>query len=211
MRSETLRHRVANFLLTPFRGSHESLVRQNQRDEQDGLKRVQDDADIARQVKTHTLVAIPNAPGLRVDERLPQDRRYTRAWTAHFLTDIARAHATRFAGDLQVNSAVRTVEFQKHLQHVNGNAAPADGDNASSHLMGGTIDLAKKGMSPREIQWMRAYLLPLQEAGKLDVEEEFQQACFHIAVYKAYLPQLPQRLLADNARPRLHLARAAEN
>jgi len=35
---------------------------------------------------------------------------------------------------------------------------------------------------------MRAYLLPLQTAGKIDVEEEFYQSCFHITVYKAYAP-----------------------
>ena len=35
---------------------------------------------------------------------------------------------------------------------------------------------------------MRAWLLPLQQAGKIDVEEEFHQACFHITVYKSYVP-----------------------
>jgi hypothetical protein len=28
----------------------------------------------------------------------------------------------------------------------------------------------------------------LMDAGKVDVEEEFQQACFHISVYPAYMP-----------------------
>lgn len=202
VRDETLRGRLAR-LFAPLRGSHESLVRQNQRAEQDGLSRVQNDDDIARQVKARKLVPLPMSTGLLVDERLPANRRYTRPWTAKFLVDLARAHALRFDSALQVNSAVRTVEFQKHLIRINGNAAPADGDDASSHLMGGTIDLAKRGMSPQEVQWMRAWLWPLQQAGKIDVEEEFQQACFHIAVYKAYLPQLPQRLLAANAHPRL--------
>jgi hypothetical protein len=31
----------------------------------------------------------------------------------------------------------------------------------------------------------------LQLAGKIDVEEEFQQACFHISVYKSYAPPKP--------------------
>jgi len=44
-------------------------------------------------------------------------------------------------------------------------------------------------MSVPEIAWMRAYLLPLMQAGKVDVEEEFQQACFHISVYGSYLPK----------------------
>ncbi len=71
---------------------------------------------------------------------------------------------------------------------MNGNAAPAEGDNASPHLTGATIDIAKKGLSMTEIGWMRAYLMPLQAAGKIDVEEEFYQACFHITVYRAYRP-----------------------
>ena len=206
VRQETLRGRIARFFFGPMRGSHESLVRQNQRAQQDGLKRVQDADDISRQVVAHTLVALPSTPGLRIDETLPADRRYTRPWTSHFLIDLAAAHAPLFHSDVQVDSAVRTVQFQKQLIHVNGNAAPWDGDTASSHLMGGTVDLAKRGMSSQEIQWMRAYLWPLQQAGKVDVEEEFKQACFHIAVYKSYLPQVPQRLYAENARPHLHPA-----
>jgi hypothetical protein len=41
--------------------------------------------------------------------------------------------------------------------------------------------------------WMRTWLLPLQKAGKIDVEEEFQQACFHITVYQSYVPPRPAR------------------
>lgn len=212
VREETLRGQLAT-LLTPLFGSHESLVRQNQRDEQDGLARVQNDEDILRQVKRKTLVPLPVSAGLRVDERLPANRRYTRPWTATFLRDLARAHAAQFDNALQVNSAVRTVQFQKRLMRTNGNAAPAAGDNASSHLMGGTVDLAKRDMSPDELQWMRAWLWTLQQAGKIDVEEEFHQACFHIAVYKSYMPQMPERLLAANTRPRLRPSQAlrAEN
>ena len=43
-------------------------------------------------------------------------------------------------------------------------------------------------MSLAEIAWMRGYLLPLIESGKIDVEEEFQQSCFHISVYRRYSP-----------------------
>ena len=105
----------------------------------------------------------------------------------------ARAHAARFHRALQVNSAVRTVAYQRRLIEVNGNAAPADGDIASPHLSGATIDIAKKGLSTSEIAWMRGYLLPLQLAGKLDVEEEFYQSCFHITVYKSYAPAIPPK------------------
>ena len=34
---------------------------------------------------------------------------------------------------------------------------------------------------------MRDRLNSLQTAGKIDVEEEFHQSCFHITVYKSYI------------------------
>jgi hypothetical protein len=80
------------------------------------------------------------------------------------------------------------VEYQKRLIEINGNAAAAEGDIVSPHLTGATIDIAKDGLSRGEIAWMRRRLLALQMANKIDVEEEFQQACFHITVYKSYAP-----------------------
>lgn len=177
--------------LPPLRGSRESLVRQNQRAEEDGLLRIEDDAAIASLRRSGGLVVLPVSQGLRVDERLPDNRRFCRAWTGRFLSDLARVHYSRFNQPLQINSAVRTVAYQRHLLRINGNAAPADGDIASPHLTGATIDIAKKGLSPSEISWMRAYLYPLQASGKIDVEEEFHQSCFHITVYKSYAPGAP--------------------
>jgi hypothetical protein len=175
-------------ILPPLVGSHESLVRQNTRTEADGLQRIEDDAQLNELRREKALVPLPVSVQLRVNEALPVNRRYTRPWTSRFLVDLARAHAARFGRSLQVNSAVRTVEYQRHLMSVNGNAAPADGDIASPHLSGATIDIAKKGLSTSEVSWMRAYLLPLEQAGKIDVEEEFYQSCFHITVYKSYAP-----------------------
>jgi len=175
----------------PLKGSHDSLVRQNVRSQEDGLTRIQDDADLLALRREGELVAVPVTSVLVVDQRLPANRRYCRPWTAQFLTDLSRVHYGRFHRSLQVNSAVRTVEYQRHLELVNGNAAPAEGDDASPHLTGATIDIAKKGLSMDEIDWMRAYLMPLQAAGKIDVEEEFYQACFHITVYRSYRAEPP--------------------
>ncbi len=186
--------------LPPLRGSYESLVRQNDRNEQEGLERIQDDDAIAAMLINKQLVALPVTIGMRVDERLAEDRRYCRPWTADFLIALGRVHYDRFHSPLQVNSAVRTVAYQRHLLLVNGNAAPAEGDVASPHLTGATIDIAKKGLSPSEVGWMRAYLLPLQAAGKIDVEEEFEQACFHITVYKGYAPLPTPRLVTTTGR-----------
>jgi len=173
----------------PLRGSHEILVRQNEVADRDGLTRIQNDEDLDHMRSEGLLVALPENAALHVDDRLPADRRYCRPWTARFLANLARAHYARFHTPLQVNSAVRTVEFQEHLMRINGNAAPADGDTASPHLTGQAVDLAKHGLSRTEIAWMRGYLLPLVQEGRIDVEEEFKQSCFHISVYKNYVPQ----------------------
>ena len=195
------------YMPPPLVGSHASLVRQNVRGVAEGLKRIQNKTQLHAMRRDGKLVPLPVSQRLRVNPDLPSDRRCTRPWTAKFLTDLARAHYIRFDRPLQVNSAVRTVRFQRRLIRVNGNAAPASGDIASPHLMGATIDIAKKGLSLSEVAWMRAYLLPLQEDGKIDVEEEFYQSCFHITVYKSYVPgtrklrrHAPTALLATGVR-----------
>ena len=180
----------------PLKGSHEILIHQNEVADRDGLSRIQDDNDLTDMRSKKLLVGLPETEGLQVDDRLPTNRRYCRPWTAQFLATLARAHYARFHTPLQVNSAVRTVEFQQHLMHINGNAAPAEGDTASPHLTGQAIDIAKHGLSLAEIAWLRGYLLPLVQEGKVDVEEEFQQSCFHVSVYKKYLPPAPERDLA---------------
>lgn len=182
----------------PLKGSHEILLRQNQVADRDGLDRIRDDDDLLDMREKNLLVAIPSNGSLQVDERLPGNRRYCRPWTAQFLATMSRAYYARFHRPLQVNSAVRTVEFQQRLLHTNGNAAPAEGETASPHLTGQAIDIAKHGLSLTEIAWMRGYLLPLVQQGKVDVEEEFQQSCFHISVYKKYLPSstAPNRSIA---------------
>jgi len=177
----------------PMKGSHEILVHQNMMATQDGLERIEDDNQLNSMRRAKLLVALPVGAGVQVDERLPANRRYARPWTVRFLSDLGRAHFARFHASIQINSAVRTVDFQRHLMRINGNAAPPTGDTASPHLTGQAVDLAKHGMSMTEIAWMRGYLLPLMQQGKIDVEEEFQQACFHISVYRRYVPSAAPR------------------
>ena len=56
-------------------------------------------------------------------------------------------------------------------------------------------------MPLEEIAWMRGYLVRLVEAGEIDVEEEFQQACFHISVYRSF-GAAPERTIAVTHRDR---------
>jgi hypothetical protein len=172
----------------PLYGSREVLIHQNQMADREGLDRVRDDIDLLDLVREKKLVALPENSAIHIDERLPDNRRFSRPWTAAFLNVLARDFYASFHSPLQIDSAVRTVEFQQRLIRRNGNAAPAEGDTASPHLTGQAIDIAKRGLSLTQVAWMRVYLQPLIDQGKIDVEEEFQQACFHISVYKSYLP-----------------------
>lgn len=195
LRTAVLQHDRRGRLIVPapMKGSHEILVHQNVMADHDGLDRIQDDDDLNRMRRINLLVGLPSNAAIHSDERLPANRRYARPWTVRFLADISRAHYQHFHAPLQINSAVRTVSFQRRLMLTNGNAAPPTGETASPHLTGQAIDLAKRGMSMSEIAWMRGYLLPLVQQGKIDVEEEFQQSCFHISVYRKYVPQTAPR------------------
>jgi len=183
----------------PLRGSLESLVRQNEKTEEDNLERIEDDSDLNDRIARGMLVPVPVSAALTINGKLPENRRYCRLWTAKFLADLGRAHGVAFHRPLEVSSAVRTVAYQKQLERINGNATAAEGDIASPHLTGAAIDIAKQGMTRQEIGWMRAWLLPLEKAGEIDVEEEFRQSCFHITVYKSYAPPMPQRKKAVQA------------
>jgi Family of unknown function (DUF5715) len=173
--------------MAPLRGSLESLIRQNEKTNADNLERIENDADLHARIASGQLVRVPESEALVVNPNLPLDRRYCRPWTAAFLRDLSRAHQAQFHRAFEVSSAVRTVEYQKRLMRTNGNAAPAEGDIASPHLTGAAIDIAKHGLTRSEIYWMRNRLDALQSEGKIDVEEEFHQSCFHITVYKSYV------------------------
>ena len=199
----TLYNKRGRLIVPPaLKGSHEILLRQNEMADSEGLERIRDDEDLDRMRHAGMLVPLPVNSTLHTDERLPLNRRYCRPWTALFLDTLARQHYAHFQTPLQLTSAVRTVEFQQRLIHMNGNAAPAGGDTASPHLTGQAIDIGKRGLSMAEIAWLRGYLLPLVQQGKVDVEEEFQQSCFHISVYKKYMPsaEANRRVIATTHR-----------
>jgi len=182
----------------PLRGSLESLERQNTLLTSEGLERIEDEDDLAARIANGLLVPVPVSSGLVVNGNLPENHRYCRPWTARFLKDLARAHEALFHRPLEVSSAVRTVAYQKRLMRINGNAAPAEGDVVSPHMTGATIDIAKSGLTRSEMGWMRHRLLELEVAGKIDVEEEFHQRCFHITVYKTYAPARPVHRIAPS-------------
>jgi hypothetical protein len=100
---------------------------------------------------------------------------------------MSQAFYAEFHQPIQVTSAVRTVDQQARLQRWNHNAAPIDGDTASSHLAGLTVDIGKRPMSRREREWVDRYVLKLQQLGLVEAAEERRQACYHIMVSNRYL------------------------
>src|SRR5258708_3695803 len=169
-----------------FRPSHDSLLQQNAEIDRRELPRIQDDAELEQLKLDGKLVPIIPGEPLRIDPRLDPDRRYCRPWTRDFVEDLAAAYHQQFGDQIQVNSAVRTVVVQKKLRRHNRNAAPAEGEIASSHLAGLTVDLQRRGMRKAEVKWVENYLIPMKAAGLVEPEEERRQWVFHIMVSSRY-------------------------
>jgi len=174
-----------------FPPTHESLLRQNEEIDRLALPRYQNSDDLLIAVTNQELVPLPLSSALIVDPRLDPQRRYCRPWTAQFLTDLSYDFYTKFHEPLMVDSAVRTVEVQKKLRKWNRNAAPYEGESASSHLAGLTIDLARKRMTKAEVKWIEWRLLYYHARSWVIVEEEYHQFCLHIEVSGRYGEAIP--------------------
>jgi hypothetical protein len=72
------------------------------------------------------------------------------------------------------------------LGEWNGNAAPARGPSASTHLTGAAVDLSKVEHSDVELAWLRLVLSRLAARGIVSAIEEFVQPHFHVVVFRAY-------------------------
>ncbi len=167
-----------------LRGSPASQKRQNQKADEADLTRIKDSEQLNRFKRLGLLVPIRETQGLVIDPRLPVEFRFVRPWTQAFLEDLSTRFYKKFSKNLQVNSAVRTVEYQNNLRKRNKNAASTHGNRKSSHLTGATIDIAKLGMTTEELGWMRTQLLAFEKVGRIEAIEEHHQSVFHIMVFK---------------------------
>jgi len=169
-----------------FRPSHESLLRQNEEIDRLDLPRIQDDDELEALKASQSLVEIRTGQTLRIDPRLDPNRRFCRPWTRDFVEDLSQAYYRQFHEQIQVNSAVRTVKVQKKLRRHNRNAAPAEGETASSHLAGLTLDIQRRGMSKPQVHFVERYLFYLRALGLVEPEEERRQWVFHVMVSDRY-------------------------
>lgn len=181
------RHKKALKFDSPLRGTHDSIVHQNIMEKNESLSPIANDEVLIDLENSGQLIRIQVSDHLIVSSALPPIRKYCRPWTNAFLVDVSNAFYEKFHQPLMVDSAVRTVEFQKKLIRKNKNAAAIDGDASSPHMTGIAVDINKTRFTSEQLEWMRNYLSGKEFDGTLDAEEEFHQKVFHISVYKEYI------------------------
>ena len=183
----TRRVHVRRLVWNPmFRGSHEMLVAENVKLDAMELPRIEDDEQLELMEDNDDLVPIEESRSLKVAANLLPNRRYCRPWTRDFVEDFGEAFYAEFHKPIQINSAVRTEQQQKKLRRTNRNAAPQEGDTASTHLTGVTIDISKRGLTRKQHDWINQYFLPIRDAGMIDPIEERRQPVFHVVVFEGY-------------------------
>lgn len=174
-----------------LRGSKSSIRRQRTQAIAEGLSQIEDDEDLAAMKQGHYLVPLPENKFVQVDPRLAAKWRWCRPWTRALLLDLGQESMRKFGVPIRVNSAVRTVEYQKKLRRTNKNAtAPQN----CLHCSGATVDLARfvkirgvKHWYPVAQQdWLRERLLRLESRQLAEAVEEHRNAVFHIMVFKKY-------------------------
>lgn len=193
-RHSRVRHVAWNPVL---KGSYDSMLRQNEEIDRLQLPRIADQAQLEELEQTGELVPIKETPALHVSDAIQPDKRYCRPWTNQFVQDMGEAYYKQFHVPLQINSAVRTMEQQQKLRRHNRNAAPELGDNASSHLAGITVDIARRALSRTQHQWIVDYLKNLRDQGMVEAAEERRQKCFHVMVSERYTEFREANLVAD--------------
>src|ERR1700677_860167 len=134
--------KLSSFLL--LAPSRCSLVEQNLWIKQMALERIRDEQRMAELVDLGVLEALPISTTLVINPTLPQNRRYALPFVNDFLRLLSGEFYAQFGKPLQVNSAVRPMTVQKKLRRINRSAAPVDGETASSHEAGTTVDIERR-------------------------------------------------------------------
>lgn len=169
-----------------LKGSHESLVRANVEIDRLELPRIENDEQLLRLEESQDLVPLFDSDAMQVATNIKPTRRYCRPWTRAFVEDLSSAFYAEFRHPLIITSAVRTMEQQQKLRRRNRNAAPIQGETASSHMAGTTIDIGKAPMTRAERTWFDQFVLPLATEHIVEAVEERHQACYHIMVAERY-------------------------
>ena len=170
-----------------LKGSTDSLAWQNKIADEQKLPRVSSDKELEQLKKSGVLIQIPE--WFRIDPRLDQKWRWVLPETAKFLDDFGVDFINHFGRYFKTTSAIRTTVRQLEIaKEGNPNAElPMEGPRRTSHTTGATIDISKIDMNEDELAWTRKELLRLEKLQVIEAtEEDSQQKCFHIMVFKTY-------------------------
>ena len=129
------------------------------------------------------LVAPVTSGALVVAHSLPVNRRYVLPQVNSFLGQLSGEFYAQFGKPLVLTSAIRPVVVQKKLRRYNRGAAPAEGELASSHEAGCTVDLGRAGLTRAQTRWLEWRLAYYQAIGWVIVEEE--KRCYHTMVLRS--------------------------
>jgi hypothetical protein len=171
-----------------FPATKGSVALENAYADRAGIARLTQRQQIEAGVGSGELVPVP----ITCNPRLPEFRRYVRPAASEFLRELDSRFYLATGRYLIVDSAVRSADVQKQVARHNRNAAPANGDRASSHERGTTFDIASRrvyfngwaNMRRREYRWLLIQLAYYQGIGKIHVIEE--RSCLHIMVREDY-------------------------
>lgn len=146
-----------------------------------GLERIVDEHRLAELVADGTLVALLPNSAVVIAPSLPPNRRYVLPMARDLVQNLASAYYAEFGLPLQIDSAVRSKDVQRKLRHRNKSAAPVDGEVASSHEAGTTVDFSRR-MTKRQLKWLEWRLLYYYGRNLVLVEEE--KHCVHVMATK---------------------------
>lgn len=166
-----------------LKGDRRSLDYQNYIADKEGLKRAESRTDLDEMKKDGTLVKLDAGDYVDFDwKQLKGENRYCLPRVNQFLKDLSREFVDRFDESIIITSLIRTRYFQKKLHKRNTNAT----EDSSPHFTGATVDIKKRGLKQRQLEWLRNRLLEYEEAGLIEATEEFIQPNFHIFVTSQY-------------------------
>jgi hypothetical protein len=127
------------------------------------------------------LVPLPANDWISIDPKLLPEYRWCLPQARSGLMLLGRRYYRKFHKPMRLNSAVRTVEYQRTLQHDNPNAIAATGDMGSLHLTGMAIDIKRKGLPSDQSNWLQNELASLSQECILHYNvEKLKQNVFHV-------------------------------
>lgn len=160
-----------------------SLRAQNSEADRLHLPRIRTKSELHEIVQSGELVPIRTSEALKL-KKLKGDHACLRPWAAEQAQSLAADFFLQARRSLTLTSAVRTVQEQKALRRSNPNAAPSTGEQASVHTTGIAFDISRTGLSRAQQRWLEWRLWYLQQIGRVIVEEEQRQPCFHVVSIK---------------------------